>query len=146
MYDDHLFLQVSNWIFSVESTFADKDKSEGSIDSIIFLHGFLSSSSMWTEMVFPYISPLVSKRFRLFAVDLLGFGKSPKPGDCLYTLKDQVEMIEKTLIHPFHLDSFHLVAHSMGSIIALAIAEKFPTLVKSITLAAPVSIIFILSL
>lgn len=77
-------------------------------------------------------------------MDLLGFGRSPKPGDRLYTLKDHVEMIEKTVIDPFKLGSFHLVAHSMGCIIALAIAEKHPDLVKSVTLVAPVSTIFLL--
>ncbi|KAL1563578.1 hypothetical protein AAHA92_06028 [Salvia divinorum] len=49
-------------------------------------------------------------------VDLLGFGRSPKPEDCLYTLTNHVEMIERTVIVPFELDSFHLVAHSMAPV------------------------------
>ncbi|GAU24022.1 hypothetical protein TSUD_328250 [Trifolium subterraneum] len=73
----------------------------------------------------------------LIAIDLLGFGKSPKPRDCLYTLKDHVEMIEKSVVQPLHLGTFHLVAHSMGSVIALALAAKYHNCVKSITLVAP---------
>ncbi|CAA6661921.1 unnamed protein product [Spirodela intermedia] len=111
--------------------------SGSSTEDIIFLHGFLSSSSLWAETVFPNLSAFASENCRLFAVDLLGFGKSPKPGDRLYTLKDHVEMIEKTVINPFQLGSFHLVAHSMGCIIALAIAERHPGLVKSVSLVAP---------
>ncbi|KAI4325578.1 hypothetical protein MLD38_030963 [Melastoma candidum] len=106
-------------------------------ENVIFLHGFLSSSSLWTETVFPNLSEEGKANYRLFAVDLLGFGRSPKPHDCLYTLSDHVEAIERSVIHSKGLDSFHLVAHSMGCIIALALATKHSKSVKSITLIAP---------
>lgn len=76
---------------------------------------------------------------RLFAIDLLGFGESPKPSDNLYTLRDHVEAIERSVIKPYQLDSFHVVAHSMGCFVALALAAKHSTVVKSVTLVAPVS-------
>ncbi|CAH8363660.1 unnamed protein product [Eruca vesicaria subsp. sativa] len=76
-------------------------------------------------------------RYRLFAVDLLGFGESPKPRDSLYTLRDHVETIERSVIKPYQLGSFHVVAHSMGCLIALALAAKHSTIVKSVTLVAP---------
>lgn len=107
---------------------------------MIFIHGFLSSSSLWKETVFLNLSKRSSQNYRLFAVDLLGFGRSPKPGDCTYTLRNHVEMIERSVIVPFELNSFHLVAHSMGCVIALALAAKHPASVKSITLVAPVSV------
>uniref|UniRef100_A0A5B6YWU1 AB hydrolase-1 domain-containing protein n=1 Tax=Davidia involucrata TaxID=16924 RepID=A0A5B6YWU1_DAVIN len=106
-------------------------------ENVIFLHGFLSSSLFWTETVFPNLSEPTKRNYRLFAVDLLGFGRSPKPRDCLYTLKDHLEMIDKSVICPFQLNSFHLVAHSMGCIIALALAAKYLNSVQSITLIAP---------
>ncbi|CAJ2671957.1 unnamed protein product [Trifolium pratense] len=106
-------------------------------ENVIFLHGFMCSSSFWTETVFPCFSENVNHNYRLIAIDLLGFGKSPKPRDCLYTLKDHVEMIEKSVLQPLHLGTFHLVAHSMGSVIALALAAKYHNCVKSITLVAP---------
>lgn len=109
------------------------------LENVIFVHGFLSSSLFWTETVFPNLSESASRNYRLFAVDLLGFGSSPKPRDCSYTLSDHIEKIEKSVIRPYELKSFHLVAHSMGCIIALALAAKHPKLVKSITLIAPVS-------
>lgn len=109
------------------------------MENVIFLHGFLSSSSIWTETVFPKLSEEVKHNHRLFAIDLLGFGRSPKPRDCLYTLKDHLGMIEKSIIHSFELKSFHLVAHSMGCILALALAANYSKSVKSITLISPVS-------
>lgn len=108
-------------------------------ENVVFLHGFMASSSFWTQTVFPNLSEDSSQKYRLFAVDLLGFGKSPKPRDCLYTMRDHIEMIEKTVIFPFDLKSFHLVAHSMGCVMALALAAKYSKSVKSITLIAPVS-------
>ncbi|KAK6151419.1 hypothetical protein DH2020_014054 [Rehmannia glutinosa] len=101
------------------------------------IHGFMSSSSLWKETVFPNLSEHSTQNYKLFAVDLLGFGRSPKPRDCFYTLRDHLEMIEKSVILPFQVNSFHLVAHSMGCVIALALAAKYSKSVKSITLIAP---------
>lgn len=109
-------------------------------ENVIFIHGFLSSSSYWTETVFPNLSEPVKRNYRLFAIDLLGFGGSPKPRDCLYTMKDHLEMIEKSVIRPYQLNSFHVVAHSMGCIIGMALAAKHSNSVKSITLVASVSV------
>ncbi|KAK6127112.1 hypothetical protein DH2020_039150 [Rehmannia glutinosa] len=107
------------------------------VQNVIFIHGFMSSSSLWKETVFPNLSEHSTQNYKLFAVDLLGFGRSPKPRDCFYTLRDHLEMIEKSVILPFQVNSFHLVAHSMGCVIALALAAKYSKSVKSITLIAP---------
>ncbi|KAL5726764.1 hypothetical protein ACHQM5_000027 [Ranunculus cassubicifolius] len=106
-------------------------------EDVLFIHGFISSSTFWTETLFPNFSEATKSSYRLMAVDLLGFGKSPKPDDSLYTLREHVEMIEKSTIEPHKLQSFHIVAHSLGCIIALAIAIKYPKAIKSLTLLAP---------
>lgn len=102
-------------------------------EDVLFIHGFISSSGFWTETVLPH----VSRRRRLLAVDLLGFGRSPKPADSLYTLREHVEMIERSVLQRYRLRSFHVVAHSLGSVLALALAVKYPDAVKSLTLLAP---------
>ncbi|XP_042481344.1 probable lysophospholipase BODYGUARD 4 isoform X2 [Macadamia integrifolia] len=124
-------------VVSEPSPVANEDCKGKPTENVIFLHGFLSSSSLWTDVVFPNLSEPAKQSYRLFAVDLLGFGRSPKPRDCLYTLKDHMEMIEKSVIDRFQLNSFHLVAHSMGCIIVLALAAKYSKSLKSITLIAP---------
>ncbi|TVU37194.1 hypothetical protein EJB05_10497 [Eragrostis curvula] len=113
---------------------AGTQQSERDDAAAVFVHGFTSSSSFWTETVFRESAVL---NRRLFAVDLLGFGRSPKPANCLYRLKDHVDAIERSLVEPMDLKSFHLVSHSMGCIIALALAARNPARVKSITLVAP---------
>ncbi|KAF6147728.1 hypothetical protein GIB67_006701 [Kingdonia uniflora] len=115
----------------------NEDCTEKPTENVIFLHGFLASSSFWSETIFPTPFEAAKQSYRFFAVDLLGFGRSPKPRECLYTLKDHVEMVEKSVINQFQLDTFHIVAHSMGCIIGLALAAKYKKTVKSITLVAP---------
>uniref|UniRef100_A0A453AKQ0 AB hydrolase-1 domain-containing protein n=1 Tax=Aegilops tauschii subsp. strangulata TaxID=200361 RepID=A0A453AKQ0_AEGTS len=114
-----------------EETRSESDRG----DDAIFIHGFTSSSSFWAQTVFP--EPAAANHRRLIAVDLLGFGDSPKPANCAYTLRDHVEAIERSLVDPLHLGSFHLVSHSMGCTIAIALAAKHPARVKSVTLVAP---------
>ncbi|XVE90250.1 hypothetical protein DITRI_Ditri20bG0063800 [Diplodiscus trichospermus] len=116
----------------------DSKANQNPSENVIFIHGILSSSSFWTKTLFPKLSESKkSNEYNMFAVDLLGYGKSPKPRDNLYTLKDHVEWIEKSVISQFELNSFHVVAHSMGCIIALALAAKHSKSVKSVTLVAP---------
>ncbi|XP_076939064.1 putative lysophospholipase BODYGUARD 1 [Bidens hawaiensis] len=106
-------------------------------ENVLFIHGFISSSAFWTETLFPNFSRSVKSKFRLFAVDLLGFGKSPKPHESLYTMKEHVDMIERSVLEPYKVETFHIVAHSLGCILALALAVKYPKSVKSLTLLAP---------
>ncbi|GJN10641.1 hypothetical protein PR202_ga28752 [Eleusine coracana subsp. coracana] len=106
-----------------------QQQTDESEEDAIFIHGFTSSSSFWTQTVFrESSSSSVLDSCRLFAVDILGFGRSPKPGNCKYRLKDHVDAIERSLlVEPANTklsSSFHLVSHSMGCIIALAPPEQ----------------------
>ncbi|XP_022733778.1 probable lysophospholipase BODYGUARD 1 [Durio zibethinus] len=111
-----------------------KDKAR---EDVLFIHGFISSSAFWTETLFPNFSNTAKSTYRFLALDLLGFGRSPKPTDSLYTLREHVDMIEKSVLEAYKVKSFHIVAHSLGCILALAIAVKHPGSVKSLTLLAP---------
>ncbi|KAK3030678.1 hypothetical protein RJ639_035882 [Escallonia herrerae] len=106
-------------------------------EDVLFIHGFISSSAFWTETLFPNFSKSTKLAYRLFAFDLLGFGRSPKPIDSLYTIKEHLDMIERSVLEPYKVKSFHIVAHSLGCILALALAVKHPGSVKSLTLLAP---------
>ncbi|PWA38034.1 alpha/Beta hydrolase fold protein [Artemisia annua] len=112
-------------------------RKDNASENVIFIHGFISSSKFWTETLFPNFSRSIKSKYRLFAIDLLGFGRSPKPHDSLYTVKEHLDMIEKTVLEPNKLQSFHIVAHSLGCILGLALAVKYPNSVKSLTLLAP---------
>lgn len=115
----------------------DASKFDSEMHNVIFVHGFLSSSSFWVETVLPHLSKEVRSSHRLFAVDVLGFGKSPRPHEFLYTNANHVEMIRRSVLERFGIKKFHLVAHSMGCTIAVALAGQDPAAVKSITILAP---------
>lgn len=119
------------------STCASSGDLIDSESNVILIHGFLSSSSLWIETIYPSLSEATKLAYRFFAVDLLGFGKSPKPSNCSYTVTQHVDMIEQSVLLPYKVNSFHLVAHSMGCIIALALAAKHPNMLRSITLLSP---------
>ncbi|KAF7850083.1 hypothetical protein BT93_L5868 [Corymbia citriodora subsp. variegata] len=106
-------------------------------EDVVFIHGFISSSAFWTETLFPNFSEKANSTYRFFAIDLLGFGRSPKPAESLYTLKEHVDMIEKSVLEPYKVKSFHIVAHSLGCILALALAVRHPKSIRSLTLLAP---------
>ncbi|KAJ8553150.1 hypothetical protein K7X08_020543 [Anisodus acutangulus] len=129
----------NSWTSSCKDTlFVHVDGAKEKVqENVIFIHGFISSSAFWTETLFPNFTKATKSRYRLFAVDLLGFGRSPKPNESLYTLREHLDMIEKSVLEPYKVKSFHIVAHSLGCILALALAVKHPGLVKSLTLLAP---------
>ncbi|KAL9258381.1 putative lysophospholipase BODYGUARD 1 [Drosera capensis] len=121
--------------YSIELNWTDNKGA--TTEDVLFIHGFISSSKFWTETVFPNLSSSAKSKYRLLAVDLLGFGRSPKPADSLYTLREHVEMIERSVLDQYKVKSFHIVAHSLGCILALVLAVKHPSSVKSLTLVAP---------
>ncbi|CAN4077429.1 unnamed protein product [Withania somnifera] len=129
----------NSWTASCkDSLFVHVDGAKANVqENVIFIHGFISSSAFWTETLFPNFTKATKSKYRLFAVDLLGFGRSPKPNESLYTLREHLDMIEKSVLEPYKVKSFHIVAHSLGCILALALAVKHPGLIKSLTLLAP---------
>ncbi|KAJ0971180.1 hypothetical protein J5N97_019139 [Dioscorea zingiberensis] len=122
---------------SRDSLFLRAEGAASPVEDVLFIHGFISSSELWTETVFPNFSEEAKSKYRFIAIDLLGFGRSPKPGDSLYTLREHVDMIERSVLDPYKVGPFHIVAHSLGSIVAIALAVKYPGAVKSLTLLAP---------
>jgi len=55
---------------------------------ILLIHGFGASTDHWRFNI-----PILSSKYEVHAMDLLGFGKSPKPQDVEYSgslWKDQV--------------------------------------------------------
>lgn len=106
-------------------------ESFGRLDSpcIVFLHGLAGSTASWGE---PFRQ--IANSHRVLLVDILGFGRSPKPM-VDYTLQDHVAALNTTLL-THHIDSVYVVGHSMGALLALAFAALQPTRVQGLTLLA----------
>lgn len=95
--------------------------------AVVLLHGFLENTTMWNSTV-----ELLSKRYRVIAIDLLGHGLSENLG-YVHTMEQMAEAVQEVLNHLKIRKSF-LIGHSMGGYVALAFAEFFPDNVKGLCL------------
>jgi pimeloyl-ACP methyl ester carboxylesterase len=100
---------------------------------VLLLHGSASSSAMWT----PVINALKA-RFRLIAPDLIGYGRTDSwPDGYVFGLDDELRLIEPLIEHlP---GGVHVVAHSYGGVVALALARAGRVGIRSLTLIEPVA-------
>jgi pimeloyl-ACP methyl ester carboxylesterase len=104
---------------------------QGSGDqTIILVHGLASNAGFWR-----YNIPELSKKYRVIAVDLPGYGKSEK-GDYPYSMSFYADEIKK-LIDELKLKNVIYVGHSMGGQIGIKLAIKYPELLNKLILASP---------
>jgi pimeloyl-ACP methyl ester carboxylesterase len=94
------------------------------------LHGLGSSSKVWQ----PLAKMLVAKNYRAVALDLLGFGASPKPKWLEYTVDDHAHAVLAALAKRKVRGPLVLVGHSMGCLVAVHIARLRPDMVKHLVL------------
>ena len=88
------------------------DEGDVSLPTIILLHGFPTSSWDWLP-----IWDQLAKKYRLIALDMLGFGFSDKPNNRSYTIHGQADIVE-ALVKIKGLKSFHVLAHDYGDTVA----------------------------
>lgn len=96
-------------------------------ETLVLLHGLMQNSTMWAEML-----PGLSEKFRLIKIDLPGHGRSPMSAE-VHTVELMAAKVQQVVAH-LGLEDFHLLGHSMGGYTALAYAEKYPEMLKSLTL------------
>lgn len=101
--------------------------------TIILLHGVAATSKTWDVL----IKELDLNIYRVIAIDLLGFGKSPKPKNCDYSTNDHVRYIRKTIKKLNILKPYILVGHSMGSIISARYCRMYSWEVEQVFLLSP---------
>lgn len=98
---------------------------------LVLLHGYLSSSHY-----FKHISEELKTTHKVISIDLLGFGKSPKPRGN-YTYEEHVAALHATLEHLKIASPFTLLGHSMGALIALRYAVKYGDTIDRLLLFNP---------
>lgn len=98
----------------------------GGPQSIIFIHGLGASKNSFD----PCFEIPAFEKFTLASVDLPGCGESPSPEGFSYALKDQALMLSGW-VDDLGLNQCMIVAHSMGSVIGLYLAEAMGTRLKT---------------
>jgi pyruvate dehydrogenase E2 component (dihydrolipoamide acetyltransferase) len=117
-------------------------------DVVLLIHGYGGDRNSWLFLQEP-----LAARYRVYALDLPGHGTSAKnvnadsfgpnspadsagtggPADPLGVLADAVTGVLDAL----GAERAHLVGHSMGGAVALAVAARDPARIASLTLIAP---------
>lgn len=112
---------------------------DGEGERLLLIHGSGPGVSAWAN--WRLVFPILSKKYHLYAPDLLGFGSTDKPKSISYGVDvwvDQlVAFIEKKKLGPLSI-----VGNSLGGAIALHLAFRRPDLVKKLVLMGSAGIQF----
>jgi pimeloyl-ACP methyl ester carboxylesterase len=92
----------------------------GAGEPVVFLHGFPASSHLWGGVVRE-----MPEGHRLVVVDLLGFGKSDRPGLSTLTAAAHAERV-RLLMDDLGISAACIVGHGMGGAVATALALNSP--------------------
>jgi len=101
------------------------DEGEGPV--IVLLHGFLSNSTMWRDVVFK-----LNQKNRIICVDLLGHGQTGCLG-YIHTMELMADTVF-AVIHHLKIKRFSVIGHSLGGYVALALVEKHPKKIEGLCL------------
>lgn len=114
--------------FTITSGPLNVSHTKGTGTPLVLIHGFASDSKSWK----PLEAHLKSRP--LIRIDLPCHGKSPNMA--ISSFADLVKTLRQTF-DDLHLDAAHLIGHSLGGAVALALADTRPRNIASLTLIAP---------
>ncbi len=124
---------VHKWLKVPYTLHLETRKSKGRARAtLVFIHGIGNSSRTW-DAVISKLPPDV----RIISVDLLGFGRSPQPAWAQYNAHTQARSVMATLMTIPISGQVILVGHSLGSLVAVEMAKRYPVFVKSLILCSP---------
>jgi len=96
---------------------------------LFLIHGLRGSSRYWNQY-----APVLSQQFTVIAADLKGFGESAKPRHG-YSPDDHARLM-KGLLHLLQVERAIVLGYSLGGIVALRLAMRYPDLVERLVLVA----------
>lgn len=102
---------------------------KGDGPDVVLLHGFLSDGHYWDRL-----ATELAATHRVVIVDLLGFGRSPKPRGNHYSLAAHADAVAETL-GPLLGAPAAVVGHSMGGLVACQLSLAYPALTRRLLLS-----------
>ena len=100
--------------------------------TILFIHGIGNTGDAWREVIAKMPADV-----RVITVDLLGFGNSPRPTWAMYDAKTQASSVLATYFKLGLSSRLIVVGHSLGSLVAIEMAKRYPLLIDSMVLCSP---------
>lgn len=96
--------------------------------AVVFVHGIGASVEYWVRNL-----AAVAGRFRVYAVDIVGFGRTDKPPGFDYSLNNVADFMAGFL-DAVGLDHVHWVGNSMGGLVVMVTAVRYPRRAQSVAL------------
>ncbi|GAB4328808.1 MAG: alpha/beta hydrolase [Flammeovirgaceae bacterium] len=107
------------------NTLAYTERGKG--QCLVLIHGFCEDKSLWTEF-----ADKLSASYRIICPDLNGFGQSSAlEGE--FSIEKFAESV-KNLLDNLKISQCVMIGHSLGGYVALAFAEKYPSILKGLGL------------
>lgn len=100
-------------------------------DAIILIHGLLGSTHEWFRNI-----DVLAQRYRVWAIDLIGFGYSSRVTDPTYSLKYYANALRE-FMDAQNIARATIAGHSMGGAVALEFAHAHPKRTHKLILIAP---------
>lgn len=138
-----MLLTVNTWTVERETRPADSDigsivrlpagdvqvRVDGRVGApaVVLVHGFGASMRWWDGVV-----PRLARSLRVVRVDLLGHGGSAKPRDG-YSMTAQADLVAQAM-RAVGVRRASVVGHSMGGVVATALAERHRAAVAAVML------------
>ena len=124
----HKFLKVPYTLHS-----SVKKRSKKPVASILFLHGIGRSGESWQGVI-----DKLPQNYEILSIDLLGFGKSPKPHWAEYSAKLHARSVVATLLKSRpRRRPIIVVGHSLGSLVAVEMAKRYKIVFDKLILCSP---------
>lgn len=95
--------------------------------AIVLLHGFLGNQTTWNQTVQDF-----SDRYFMITVDLPGHGKSNSL-DSVHSMELMAEVV-RLVIEELQVNKYHLIGHSMGGYVSLALLDQEESKILSLCL------------
>jgi 4,5:9,10-diseco-3-hydroxy-5,9,17-trioxoandrosta-1(10),2-diene-4-oate hydrolase len=98
---------------------------------IVLIHGLMDSAEYWQNNI-----DALAERYRVWAIDLIGFGYSSRITTPVYSLQYFANAV-RAFMDTQNIERAHIVGHSLGGAVALQLARTEPARVDKLVLIAP---------
>ena len=104
---------------------------------LVLIHGLGAKAEDWA----PMLPALAAHGFHVYAIDLLGYGRSAKPADATFSVREE-ERVVTSFMRAVGLERADVGGWSMGGWVALRLALDRPELVQHLVLYDAAGIYF----
>lgn len=101
-------------------------------NTYVFIHGLGDTADLWKGVI-----DKLPDDCSYIAMDLVGFGKSPKPGWAEYNAKLQARSVLRTCVANGIIGPVTVIGHSLGGLVAVEFAKRYRLAVRELVLCSP---------